>query len=154
MLIFALPPLALFFGKIGKLLYLYRRRVGTSAFDTLAAAIAGLSLSHTIAKAVVWGFITKDIPFFRTPKLASPNGILVALANAREEVILMLLLWGSAFGIQWVQPEPSPDVTLWSFVLMVQSLPYVAALIMSLISAMHRPSAESSAPVSATTPSA
>ena len=93
LLIFAILPLALFVFKVGKILFLYRRTVGVDLRDSFFAALAGLSLSHTIAKAVLYGFVTRGIPFFRTPKMRSSHGLLVALAEAREEVFVMLLLW-------------------------------------------------------------
>jgi hypothetical protein len=58
----------------------------------------------------------------------------MALAEAREEVFIMLLLWGAAIGIAVVQGMPSPDVKFWVAMLLVQSLPYLAALIMALLS--------------------
>ncbi len=139
LLIFALPPLALFFFKVGKIIFLYRRAVGVNLKDAFCAAVAGLALSHTIAKAVLYGFFTKSIPFFRTPKMASNHGILVALAEAREEVFVMLLLWGAALGIAIVQGLPSNDVKFWVAMLLVQSLPYLAALIMALLSSLPKP---------------
>lgn len=138
LLIFAIPPLALFAFKVGKILFLYRRAVGVDLKDAFYAAIAGLALSHTIAKAVLYGFFTSSIPFFRTPKMASNHGILVALAEAREEVFIMLLLWGAAAGIALVQGFPSTDVIFWVVVLLIQSLPYLAALIMALLSSLPK----------------
>lgn len=81
LLIFAILPLALFVFKVGKILFLYRRTVGVDLRDSFFAALAGLSLSHTIAKAVLYGFVTRGIPFFRTPKMRSSHGLLVALAE-------------------------------------------------------------------------
>jgi len=107
--------------------------------DASAAAVAGLALSHTIAKAVLYGFVTRSIPFFRTPKMRSNHGLLVALAEAREEVFVMLLLWGAALGISLTQPQPGLDVYFWVGVLLVQSLPYLAALLMALLSSLPRP---------------
>ena len=138
LLIFALPPLALFLFKLGKILYLYRRAVGVTLKDAFSAALAGLALSHTIAKAVLYGFCTSSIPFFRTPKMRSNHGLLLALAEAREEVFIMFLLWGAAAGIAVVQGIPSPDVMFWVAMLLVQSLPYLAALIMALLSSLPR----------------
>ncbi|MCL7462533.1 glycosyltransferase [Pseudomonas sp. NW5] len=135
LMIFAIPPLALFVFKLGKILYLYRRAMGVRMWDAMAAAVAGLALSHTIAKAVIYGLFTRSIPFFRTPKMRSSHGLLVALAEAREEVFVMLLLWGAALGIALTQPVPSLDVYFWVAVLLVQSLPYLAALLMALLSA-------------------
>ena len=135
LLIFAIPPLALFFFKFGKIMFLYRRAVGVDLVRSFQAAVAGLALSHTIAKAVLYGTFTKTIPFIRTPKMASTHGFLVALAEAREEVFIMLLLWGAALGIVLVQGVPSRDMMFWVAMLLVQSLPYLAALVMALLSA-------------------
>lgn len=138
LMIFAIPPLALFFFKVAKILFLYRRAVGVNLKDAFYAAIAGLALSHTIAKAVLYGFFTSSIPFFRTPKMATSHGFLVALAEAREEVVIMLVLWGAAAGIALVQGFPSNDVIFWVAVLLIQSLPYLAALIMALLSSLPK----------------
>ncbi|GAB3388522.1 glycosyltransferase [Azotobacter armeniacus] len=142
LLIFAIPPLALFAFKVGKILFLYRRAVGVNLKDAFYAAIAGLALSHTIAKAVLYGFVTSSIPFFRTPKMATSHGILLALAEAREEVVIMLVLWGAAAGIALVQGFPSNDVIFWVVVLLIQSLPYLAALIMALLSSLPKKAQE------------
>jgi exo-beta-1,3-glucanase (GH17 family)/cellulose synthase/poly-beta-1,6-N-acetylglucosamine synthase-like glycosyltransferase len=139
LMIFAIPPLALFAFKVGKILFLYRRAVGVNLKDALFAAVAGLALSYTIAKAVLYGFVTRGIPFFRTPKMASSSGLMKALAEAREEVFVMLLLWGAALGIGLAQGLPSLDVIFWIGVLLIQSLPYLAALIMALLSSLPRP---------------
>jgi cellulose synthase/poly-beta-1,6-N-acetylglucosamine synthase-like glycosyltransferase len=143
LLIFAIPPLALFVFKVAKIVFLYQRAVGVNLKKSFCAALAGLALSHTIAKAVLYGFVTTSIPFFRTPKMASSHGILVALAEAREEVFIMLLLWGAAAGITLVQGMPSTDVMFWVAMLLVQSLPYLAALIMALLSSLPKPQAKS-----------
>jgi exo-beta-1,3-glucanase (GH17 family)/cellulose synthase/poly-beta-1,6-N-acetylglucosamine synthase-like glycosyltransferase len=142
LLIFAIPPLALFVFKVAKIVFLYRRAVGVNLKDAFCAALAGLALSHTIAKAVLYGFFTTSIPFFRTPKMRSAHGLMVALAEAREEVFVMLLLWGAAAGIAIVQGLPSADVKFWVAMLLVQSLPYLAALIMALLSSLPKPQEE------------
>ncbi len=136
LMIFALPPLALFVFKIGKIIFLYRRAVGVSMRDAAFAALAGLALSYTIAKAVLYGFFTQGIPFFRTPKMRSNHGLLKAIAEAREELFTMLLLWGAAIGITLTQPLPGYDVYFWVATLLVQSLPYLAAVIMAMISSL------------------
>ncbi|EPJ96254.1 glycosyltransferase [Pseudomonas psychrophila] len=139
LLIFAIPPLALFVFKVGKIIFLYRRAVGVNLKDAFAAALAGLALSHTIAKAVLYGFFTTSIPFFRTPKNADNHGFWVAISEAREEVFIMLLLWGAALGIFLVQGLPSNDMRFWVVMLLVQSLPYLAALIMAFLSSLPKP---------------
>lgn len=142
LLIFAILPLTLFAFKVGKILFLYRRTVGVNLRDAMFAALAGLSLSHTIAKAVLYGFVTRSIPFFRTPKMRSSHGLMVALAEAREEVFVMLLLWGAALGIVLVQGVVDPDLLFWVVMLLVQSLPYLAALVMALLSSLPKPREE------------
>ena len=139
LMIFAIPPLALFFFKVGKIVFLYRRAVGVNLKDAFAAALAGLALSHTIAKAVLYGFFTSSMPFFRTPKNADSHGLMVAIAEAREELFIMLLLWGAAAGIYLVQGLPSSDMRFWVAMLLVQSLPYLAALVMALLSSLPKP---------------
>lgn len=139
LLIFAIPPLALFVFKVGKIIFLYRRAVGVNLKDAFAAALAGLALSHTIAKAVLYGFFTSSIPFFRTPKNADNHGFWVAISEAREEMFIMLLLWGAALGIFLVQGLPSNDMRFWVVMLLVQSLPYLAALIMAFMSSLPKP---------------
>ncbi|WP_323614752.1 glycosyltransferase [Pseudomonas putida] len=139
LMIFAIPPLALFFFKVAKIIFLYRRAVGVNLKDAFAAALAGLALSHTIAKAVLYGFFTSSMPFFRTPKNADSHGLLVAIAEAREELFIMLLLWGAAAGIYLVQGLPSSDMRFWVAMLLVQSLPYLAALVMALLSSLPKP---------------
>lgn len=142
LMIFAIPPLALFFFKVGKIVFLYRRAVGVNLKDALAAALAGLALSHTIAKAVLYGFFTSSMPFFRTPKNADSHGLLVAISEAREELFIMLLLWGAAAGIYLVQGLPSSDMRFWVAMLLVQSLPYLAALVMAFLSSLPKPEAK------------
>jgi exo-beta-1,3-glucanase (GH17 family)/cellulose synthase/poly-beta-1,6-N-acetylglucosamine synthase-like glycosyltransferase len=140
LMIFAIPPLALFVFKVGKMIFLYRRAVGVNLLDAFYAALAGLALSHTIAKAVLYGFFTTSIPFFRTPKNAASHGLLVAISEAREEVFIMLLLWSAATGICLVQGLPNADMRLWVTMLLVQSLPYLAALVMAFLSSLPKPS--------------
>ncbi len=137
LLIFALLPLSLFGFKVLKLLTLYRRRVRATVQQSLGAALAGLALSHTIARAMLTGLLTRKIGFFRTPKMADAPAVLRALADAREEALLFVALWLGAWSVLRVQDENILDVRIWSVVLVVQSLPYAAAVLLSLISALR-----------------
>ena len=147
LMIFSLLPLSLFVFKLVKLLHLYRTRVGATFTQTIAAALAGLGLSHTIGTAMLSGLVQRDRPFFRTPKQAPRHALGQALAAAREEAFLMLGLWFAAFGVSRI-PEidgdlpgliGSPDLTVWVAVLLIQSLPYAAAVVVSLVSALGLP---------------
>lgn len=134
--VFTIPPLALFFFKVLKLVYLYRTRLGASRWETLGAALAGLALSHTIAKAMVAGFWTKNIPFFRTPKCENRPRLVQAVLSAAEETLLAFLLIAAALGVLWLQAGVMPGARLWAGALLVQSLPYLAALGMGVVSAL------------------
>ncbi|MEK6776579.1 MAG: glycosyltransferase [bacterium] len=136
LVIFAVLPMSLFFFKVAKMIYLYRVKVGATVKQTFSAALAGLALSHTIAKAVIVGFATTREPFLRTPKMASAQVLIKAVAAVWEEFMLMLLLWMSAGTIAYMQGYDSRDIFLWTIVLIIQSVPYLASFIMSLISGL------------------
>jgi exo-beta-1,3-glucanase (GH17 family)/cellulose synthase/poly-beta-1,6-N-acetylglucosamine synthase-like glycosyltransferase len=138
--IFSLLPLSLFTFKLVKLLHLYQSRVGANVRQTFAAAFAGLALSHTIGLATMKGLFTDGEPFFRTPKKAEPHALFKALAGAREETMLMATLWLGAWGMLRIpQDMGSPDLKVWIAVLLIQSIPYCAALAVSLVSAFNLP---------------
>jgi exo-beta-1,3-glucanase (GH17 family)/cellulose synthase/poly-beta-1,6-N-acetylglucosamine synthase-like glycosyltransferase len=140
LLTFSLLPLILFTFKLAKLLHLYMTRVGANIRQTFAAAIAGLALSHTIGMATLKGMITKSEPFFRTPKQAQPHALATAFASARTETLLMLGLWLAAVVVGRVsETQRSPDRVMWTIMLLIQSLPYMAALAVSLASAFPLP---------------
>jgi hypothetical protein len=136
LIIFSILPLALFCFKVSKVIYLYRgaRIVGT-ARQTLAAAIAGLALSHSIARAMWQGLVTRDMPFLRTPKMEQATALGRALASAREEILLMTALWVAAAAVAFQSGSETLDLLLWIIVLLVQSVPYLAALGVSVLSA-------------------
>lgn len=136
LVIFAILPLSLFCFKIAKIIYLYRTAVNASLKQTVCAAWAGLALSHTIAIAVLQGLFTSNKPFFRTPKLKHPGRIRTAIIEARWECLFTLLLWAAAIGVYQAQPEGGIDLQLWMLLLIVQSLPYVASIVMAIISGM------------------
>jgi len=136
LLAFSILPLALFTFKLVKLLHLYVTRVGANLRQTIAAATAGLALSHTIGVATLKGLVTRNEPFFRTPKMARQQRVVAAFASARTEAILMLALWLAAYAVIDVAVErESPDRAMFAVMLAIQSLPYLAALLMSLASA-------------------
>jgi cellulose synthase/poly-beta-1,6-N-acetylglucosamine synthase-like glycosyltransferase/exo-beta-1,3-glucanase (GH17 family) len=137
---FSYLPLMLFTFKLAKLLHLYVTRVGANLRQTFAAAMAGLALSHTIGMATLKGLITKSEPFFRTPKLARPHALATAFTSARTETLLMACLWIAAYAVSQVPEEQQgPDRAIWTIMLMIQSLPYLAALVVSLASAFPLP---------------
>ena len=141
LVMYSVLPLSLFTFKLAKLVHLYRVRVGANVRQTIAAAIAGLALTHTIGTAAVKGLVTKGEPFFRTPKRGATSGLLHALAAAREETLMMLGLMLSAWAVAHTGlPESAgPDRLAWIVVLLVQLVPYASALVVSLTSAFRLP---------------
>jgi hypothetical protein len=149
LVIFSLLPMSLFVFKLVKLLHLYRTRVGATFTQTIAAAIAGLGLSHTIGTAMLSGLVSTDRPFFRTPKKSQRHAFGQAFAAAREEAALMAGLWLSAFAVSRIPSLDGdlpgfvggPDLAVWVAVLLIQSLPYAAAVLVSLVNALELPGA-------------
>jgi exo-beta-1,3-glucanase (GH17 family)/cellulose synthase/poly-beta-1,6-N-acetylglucosamine synthase-like glycosyltransferase len=141
LVMYSVLPLSLFTFKLAKLVHLYRVRVGANFRQTTAAAIAGLALTHTIGTAVVKGLFTRGEPFFRTPKKVDSQRMLQALGAARDETIMMLGLWLSAWGVSHVTTWQTrgPDRFAWIVVLLIQSVPYASSLIVSLASAFPLP---------------
>jgi len=139
LLIFSVLPLSLFAFKAAKLIDLYRSCVGARPRQIAAAALAGLGLSHTVGVAILSGLVTKDKPFFRTPKQAKRHAVLTALSSAREEWLITFALLLAAWGVSDIKLMGSPDLSIWILVLLVQTVPYLAAIIMSLVSALPLP---------------
>jgi cellulose synthase/poly-beta-1,6-N-acetylglucosamine synthase-like glycosyltransferase len=143
LVVYSVLPLSLFSFKLAKLVHLYHVRVGANVRQTLAAAVAGLALTHTIGKAAIKGLITRDEPFFRTPKEGRAVGLPGALIAAREETLMMLGLLLSAWGVAYAPQAAGldrvalagPDRLAWIVVLLVQSVPYASSLLVSLASA-------------------
>lgn len=143
LIIFSLLPLVLFCFKMAKVISIYRsaRIVGTAP-QTIAAALAGLALSHTVAIAMVQGLLTKNKPFMRTPKMAQSAALLRALDASRYESLFAIALWMAAAAIVYSIGTETLDLLLWVIVLLVQSLPYIASLVMSITSAYPNISAK------------
>jgi exo-beta-1,3-glucanase (GH17 family)/cellulose synthase/poly-beta-1,6-N-acetylglucosamine synthase-like glycosyltransferase len=141
LMMYSVLPLSLFTFKLAKLAHLYQVRVGANIRQTLAAAIAGLALTHTIGTAVLKGLFTRGEPFFRTPKNAGSQRVAQALAAARDETVIMLGLWLSAWGVSHstTYQTRGPDRIAWVVVLLIQSVPYLSSLLVSLTSAFPLP---------------
>ena len=141
LVMYSVLPLSLFTFKLAKLAHLYQVRVGANFRQTLAAAVAGLALTHTIGMAVVKGLLTRGEPFFRTPKNAGSRRLFQALAASRDETLIMFGLWLSAWGVSHSTTDQTrgPDRIAWVVVLLIQSIPYLSSLVVSLTSAFPLP---------------
>jgi exo-beta-1,3-glucanase (GH17 family)/cellulose synthase/poly-beta-1,6-N-acetylglucosamine synthase-like glycosyltransferase len=139
LVMYSVLPLSLFTFKLAKLVHLYRVRVGANVRQTVAAAVAGLALTHTIGRAVVKGLLTRGEPFFRTPKHGQSARLWQALVAAREETFMMVGLWLAAWFVDHSSQQHGPDRLAWIVVLIVQSVPYASSLLASLASAFPLP---------------
>jgi exo-beta-1,3-glucanase (GH17 family)/cellulose synthase/poly-beta-1,6-N-acetylglucosamine synthase-like glycosyltransferase len=155
---FTLPTVGVFIAKIVHHMFLYTTRVKCTLRQRSLSAIAGMGLTYAIAWAMWQGIFTKSTPFLRTPKMADKAAFTQGILMASEEAILMLLHWLAAAAVifgpvllnwlagatGWFAPPwkdawrnyYDPDVRLWSTVLVVQSMPFLAALITSMISTL------------------
>jgi hypothetical protein len=133
---FMLPSVGLFALRLVQLQVLYRSRVPCSPRERLGAAIAGLALSHTIAIAVWKGLLTRHVPFRRTPKMKAAPGLLRGLAMAHNEFFLCLMTLAAMVGVGLAHHLATLEARLWCLVLMTQSLPYAAAVFVSVAAAL------------------
>jgi len=155
---FTLPTVGVFVAKIVHHLFLYTTRVSCNFRQRVLSAVAGMGLTYAIAWAMWQGIFTKSTPFLRTPKMADKAAFTQGILMASEEGALMLLHWIAAaavifgpllvnwlasatglFAAPWKEPWRNyydPDVRLWSTVLVVQSMPFLAALVTSMISTL------------------
>jgi cellulose synthase/poly-beta-1,6-N-acetylglucosamine synthase-like glycosyltransferase len=113
-----LPSIGLLVFKI--LQFRFRARAG--------AAVLALALSHSIGKGVWRGLFTNRLPF--------PQGQGQGLAVAREEFWILLLIWGTLLGVGSGHHWATLETKLWCAVLFTQSLPYLAAVGVSIFAAM------------------
>ncbi|MCK5395006.1 MAG: beta-(1-3)-glucosyl transferase, partial [Gammaproteobacteria bacterium] len=135
MLLFSLLPVALFMFKTAKLIYIYKSRIGASTLQTLLGGLAGLSLAHTISRAVLQGIFTKGMPFIRTPKHAGQTGLRSVIVSVREETLFLIALWSAVYAIVLIQGADSADTLFWIAVLLIQSITYLAALVVATVAA-------------------
>lgn len=137
-ILFACLPVSLFVFKGLKMFFLYRRRLTATRRQSIMAGLAGLGLSHTIARAMLTGFITRRIGFFRTPKKVRANVMIKALGDAREELLFAIALGMAAFAVLLREDGNMLDIRIWSLVLLVQAIPYTASVLVSCISGLPR----------------
>ncbi|MBS0223019.1 MAG: glycosyltransferase [Proteobacteria bacterium] len=151
---FILPTIGIFVFKLVYSFGLYADRVNCSFRQSLGASLAGLALTYTVGRAVLYGLATSRLPFMRTPKMDERATLGMALGMARGEAILMILLWGAALILWNTSGVIDPEARLWAGFMVVQSLPFAAAVVVSLVNALEqmRHASVMFEPVSATAP--
>lgn len=136
MALLLLPMLASFAFRPLHFIWLYQVRVRCGLLRTLGAALAGTALMHTIGKAMISGIFTSNKPFLRTPKCESNSGLVRGAYMAGQEAVLALLLWSAALGLAQRYGFEDGDINLWMTILVIQSVPYLAALFVSMAGAL------------------
>ena len=134
---FLIPTIGSFVFKFVRSLWLYAVRVKDCSFiESLGAGVAALGLTHTVAKAMLNGMFTSSKPFFRTPKCEDKPPLAAAIIQVREEAVMLVLLWGLAAAFLMNENFADSLSRLWVAVLLVQSVPYAAAVLLSFINVL------------------
>ena len=126
-------PLAMFCAAklvIGPLLYW--RRVPCSAGSIVGASVAGMALSHAIARGVLAGLFSKTGVFQITAKGAKAAQTAAQRSTqrsaVREEGLLLAALLVAIAAVALTRKADHAESLLWMLMLALQALPYLAAL--------------------------
>jgi cellulose synthase/poly-beta-1,6-N-acetylglucosamine synthase-like glycosyltransferase len=131
-----LPPIGAFLFKLMHFLWLYSARVPCTFRQRLGAALAGTALTHAIATAILRGIFTKSMPFLRTPKCEGKSAVVKGLMMARGEALMMVLLLFAVVVNYNFGNDQTEERLIRAALLLIQALPYAAALLLSLFSVM------------------
>ncbi|MFA5426869.1 MAG: glycosyltransferase family 2 protein [Sulfurimonas sp.] len=125
------PILTAFLVNVIHSFVLYRTRVKADFYHSLLGAIAAMSLQLTIFKAVYDGFVKDRLPFVRTEKGGNSKK---SFDNpVKNEIILATLLIGSFIALTMTNHQRITEVYIFSLTLLVQSIPYISAIVLRLI---------------------
>jgi hypothetical protein len=130
--ILTLPIIATFAVSVAHFVTLYRRRVAISPGQMAAAMFAAMALQWTVARAVVYGLVTEHLPFVRTAKGGHARKKRVAFPAFYEALMGALLIAG-AITVFVTNDEHVREINLFADVLIVQSLPFLAAAALALV---------------------
>jgi cellulose synthase/poly-beta-1,6-N-acetylglucosamine synthase-like glycosyltransferase/exo-beta-1,3-glucanase (GH17 family) len=150
---FMIPTILAFSFKLVAGFWVYSLRIKCSRLQKIGAAIAGMALTHTVGRAIWQGIFTSGRPFVRTPKCADQPALTQGFLMARDEILWMLALVAAAVGVLWNFTPQNEEATIWTAAVLVQALPFAAALITSMCNALPmlfaRPAAGQAAPSAA-----
>ncbi|MCP5155107.1 MAG: glycosyltransferase [Ectothiorhodospiraceae bacterium] len=134
--VLSLLPVGLLGARLAKHAHLYRTVVGARWRDVLGGGLAGLALMPTAGAAALMGIAGLRRPFRRTPKLAARHGLLRASASAQWEAVAALTLLAAAVATGADTIAPGPELTAWRVMLVAMSVPFLAAVVVALTSAL------------------
>src|SRR4029079_19760982 len=99
---------------------LYADRGKCTFRQSLGASLAGLALTYTVGRAVIYGLMTRRLLVMRTPKMDERATLGMAVGMARGEAVLMILLWAAALVLWNTSGVIDPDARLWAGFMVVQ----------------------------------
>ena len=135
---FIVPTIGIFVFKLVYSFGLYFDRVRCTFRQSVGASLAGLALTYTVGRAVLYGLATSRLPFMRTPKMDERATLGMALGMARGEAVLAVLLWLAAIVLWTTNGVVNPEARLWAVFMVVQSLPFAAAVYVSMVNALEQ----------------
>jgi drug/metabolite transporter (DMT)-like permease len=109
---------------------LYRTRVQAPMFVSLGAAFSAMALQLTVARAVADGLFKDGVPFLRTAKGCA--GRATQRFPALWEGVLGTLLILGSLGLYLTNYQQVTEISIFSAVMLVQSLPFLAAVVVTL----------------------
>jgi exo-beta-1,3-glucanase (GH17 family)/cellulose synthase/poly-beta-1,6-N-acetylglucosamine synthase-like glycosyltransferase len=124
--ILTIPILAAFVVSLLHFVALYRLRVSISLAQMLGAVVAAMSVQWTVARAVGYGIWKESIPFTRTAK-GGKTGRGPDFAAFWESILAALLLVSAVIVVS-TNYKQIVELNIFAAVLVVQSLPFVAAV--------------------------
>jgi exo-beta-1,3-glucanase (GH17 family)/glycosyltransferase involved in cell wall biosynthesis len=129
--ILTIPILAAFVVTLAHFISLYRLRVSVPPAQMVGAVIAAMSVQWTVARAVGCGVWKETLPFMRTAK----GGATCKGADfpAFWEAVLGALLLIGAVVVVATNYKQIRELNIFAAVLVVQSLPFLAAVAMAVL---------------------
>ena len=129
--VLTLPIMAAFVVSVAHFIALYRRRVAITPGQMAAAMFAAMAMQWTVARAVANGLVTEHLPFVRTAKGGHARTKRVTFPAFYEALMGALLIAG-AITVFVTNGESVREINLFADVLIVQSLPFLAAAALAL----------------------
>ncbi|HET7680897.1 MAG TPA: glycosyltransferase [Xanthobacteraceae bacterium] len=129
--ILTIPILAAFVVSVVHFAALYRLRVAIPLRQLIITVLAAMSVQWTVARAVTHGLIWEHLPFVRTAK--GGRGTRGPDFPAFWEAVLGALLLFAAAVLVATNYKEVREINIFAAVLVVQSLPFLAAVIIASI---------------------
>jgi len=129
--ILTIPILAAFVVSIVHFAALYRLRVAIPLRQLIITVLAAMSVQWTVARAVTHGLIWEHLPFVRTAK--GGRGKRGPDFPAFWEALLGVLLLFAAVVLVVTNYKEVREIYIFAAVLVVQSLPFLAAVLIAMV---------------------